>query len=84
MSILLRLLLIWLALAVAVMLWRSRRRQQARRQKPPPRKPQGIAAPQPMVACAHCALLLPRGEALLRDGRFYCCREHMQHMNEKK
>jgi len=80
MSILLRLLLIWLALACAVMLWRSSRRPR-RPEKPPPRKPQGIAAPQPMVACAHCALLLPCSEALARDGHFYCCSEHM---NEKK
>jgi len=78
MSILLRLLLVWLALAFAVMLWRSRRRQPRRK-----KQPQGIAAPQPMVACAHCALLLPRSEALLQDGHFYCCCEHMQHGNEK-
>jgi uncharacterized protein len=34
------------------------------------------AAPQNMVACAHCGLHVPQGEALSKDGRSYCCAAH--------
>ena len=29
-----------------------------------------------MVRCAQCGLHIPQGEALLQNGRFYCCEEH--------
>lgn len=29
-----------------------------------------------MVRCAQCGLHIPQGEALLKDGKFYCCAEH--------
>jgi uncharacterized protein len=29
-----------------------------------------------MVACAHCGLHLPRGEALEVSSRFFCSEEH--------
>jgi uncharacterized protein len=29
-----------------------------------------------MVACAGCGVHLPRSEALLSQGRFYCSEEH--------
>ena len=31
---------------------------------------------EPMVACAHCAVNLPRSEAFEDRGRFYCSEEH--------
>jgi uncharacterized protein len=31
-----------------------------------------------MVSCHHCGLHLPQNEALEKDSRYYCCREHMQ------
>ena len=30
----------------------------------------------PMVACAQCGTHLPKGEALERQGRWYCCAQH--------
>ena len=63
----------WLVLAVAVMaaIWLLRgslsRRDGERA---------GDAREDALVGCAHCAVLLPRTEALERDGRFYCCGEH--------
>ncbi len=29
-----------------------------------------------MVRCEQCGLHVPKGEALERDGKFYCCEEH--------
>jgi len=73
-AVMLRLLLVWLVLALAVGAWRSWRRgaqtQQLRRRSTQ------AAVPQPMVACAHCGVLLPRSEALARGGAFYCCIQH--------
>lgn len=36
------------------------------------------AAPQAMVACAHCGVHLPRADALRADGRedYYCSQAH--------
>ena len=31
-----------------------------------------------MVQCATCAVHLPRSEAFLVDGNFYCCKAHIQ------
>lgn len=31
-----------------------------------------------MVKCAHCAVNLPRSEALLTKGEFFCTPEHLQ------
>jgi uncharacterized protein len=32
-----------------------------------------------MVSCMNCGLHLPRNNAIERDGRYYCCREHADH-----
>jgi uncharacterized protein len=32
--------------------------------------------PEDMVACGHCGVNLPKSEALLTRGRFYCCEDH--------
>jgi uncharacterized protein len=29
-----------------------------------------------MVACAHCGIHVPKGDAIAGDGRHYCCDEH--------
>jgi len=63
-------LVVLAVLAVAYTLWRSQRAA-AR----PPQRP-GAGAPQDMVACAHCGVHLPRGEALMQRGRSYCCQAH--------
>ena len=62
-------------LALAYALWRQQRRSPppTHRASPPP-----PAAPQDMVACAHCGVHLPRNEAITLDTRHYCCAEHQQ------
>jgi uncharacterized protein len=34
--------------------------------------------PEDMVKCAHCGVNLPRSEAILTKGEFFCSREHQQ------
>ncbi len=46
-----------------------------RRAQPPRPRPPGSET---MVACAHCGLHVPRGESLERNGRHYCCWEHLK------
>jgi uncharacterized protein len=41
----------------------------------PPRKPENKAA-EDMVRCQVCGVNLPRSEAILSQGHFYCCDEH--------
>ena len=36
----------------------------------------GRGAPQDVVACAHCGVHLPSGEAWIEDKRSYCCEDH--------
>ena len=34
---------------------------------------------QPMVACAHCGIFVPKEQALTNDqNRYFCCKEHLQ------
>jgi len=35
-------------------------------------------SPENMVRCEVCQVNLPRSEALLSQGKFYCCDEHRQ------
>ena len=65
----------WLILAAAVFaaIWLLRR-SLARRDAGPPAKPGG--GPAVLVACAHCGVYLPRGEALELDGNLYCSDQH--------
>lgn len=64
----------WLVLAVVVVaaIWLLRRSARPRRDD----VRAGGAAGDALVACAHCSVLLPRAEALERDGQLYCCDEH--------
>ena len=68
-------LLIVAIAAVVYALVRSQRKPPA----PPRRKPPAVAAPQAMVACAHCGVHLPKDDALWKDGRGYCSRAHRDH-----
>jgi uncharacterized protein len=43
--------------------------------KPPPRE---TKTAEDMVKCAHCGVNLPRSEAFMSKGEFYCSREHQQ------
>lgn len=40
--------------------------------------PSSQKAVETMVKCAHCAVNLPRSEAIYSDGEFYCTPEHQK------
>ena len=63
-----RTLLIFIALAVIVALGKRLWRQ------PRARPPQAAAGN--MVQCAHCGIFVPEQEALSRNGRWYCSKQH--------
>lgn len=64
--------LIVLGFVIYAILKSYARSQQA---KPPSRAPRGA---EDMVKCAYCGVNLPRSEAFLTQGEFYCSREHQQ------
>jgi uncharacterized protein len=70
-----RTLLIFIALVLIVMIGR----QLLRRPRRTPRTP-GLDGR--MVQCAHCGVFVPEHEALARDGRFYCSREHRDQLQD--
>lgn len=78
----LRLLLILIALVVLLRLlgWRPPARggsQPMPRPGPAPGPPAGApGTDSELVQCSRCAIHVPRGEALQRDGDWYCCAEH--------
>lgn len=49
-----------------------------RRSLTPPPEPDEDKQVENMVKCAHCAVNLPRSEAIYSGGRFYCTDEHRQ------
>lgn len=67
-------------LVVALVLWlllRGRGRGGAPNPPAKPTAPKGKAGPVEMVACAHCGVHLPQGDALLdAAGRTFCGTEH--------
>lgn len=78
---LIRLLALALLLGVALIWWTGKRRRDLGEAPPPavPPAPPPAEALQTMLACAHCGLRFPAGEALADDaGRPYCCAEHRQ------
>lgn len=66
----------------AVWLWRHNRESEARDQaeerarRAAPPAPNPPAAVADMVACAHCGLHIPRGEAVHAKGNSYCSDAH--------
>lgn len=55
------------------------RRMAGNRVKPPAPGKNGKV--EDMVRCQTCGVNLPRSEALLSQGRFYCCDEHRKSDN---
>jgi uncharacterized protein len=66
-------LLFWLVIGAIVYAllkgWARGSRQATQRRGPPPSEA--------MVRCEACGLNLPESDALSRDGRWYCSREHL-------
>lgn len=68
-------LLVILVVLVGAVAWAWRRRRSVERRPPPPKA--ASAALQPMVACAHCGVHLPQGDAPFdAAGRPYCSDAH--------
>jgi uncharacterized protein len=76
----LRILLIAAAVVVLVAMLRSTLRRGKRKDDPPaaaPPPPAGTPRVEDMVACAHCGVHLPRGEAVAaEDGTLFCGAPH--------
>jgi uncharacterized protein len=69
-------LLFLLAVAVVVyLLLRSFRRQAPKQDAPPPAEE--------MVRCAQCSVHLPKSEAILAGGNFYCSDAHRREHTSK-
>ena len=70
-----RLLILLLLIVVGVWLVRRAMHRIAQREKGTDTAPKTQAAEE-LVRCAHCGLLLPRGEARQVAGAIYCSEEH--------
>jgi uncharacterized protein len=66
-----KILLIILVTILLVLWFKHMGRSRGGQAKPPASK-----APEDMVRCRVCGVNLPRSEAVLSRGRFYCCDEH--------
>ncbi len=62
-------LLLFAFLGVIWWVWKKRNAPLAEQSKPAP-------APEQMLVCAHCGVYLPAGEAIVAEGRSYCCESH--------
>jgi uncharacterized protein len=72
-------LLVLIVLVVAAVWLVKRALRGAKAKDAAPDAAAGQAEPkasQELVRCAHCALLLPRGEARMSSGVIYCSEEH--------
>jgi uncharacterized protein len=69
-------LVLLVVLLVAIGIWRKNRAPH----HPPgqPRARHTPALPQDMVACAHCGVHIPRGDALEQGPLAYCSAEHQR------
>jgi uncharacterized protein len=63
--------LVVLVLLVVLAVWLVRRALRA-----PAAKQESARDPDELVRCAHCGVLLPRGEARGAAGALYCTEEH--------
>lgn len=66
-------------IALAALFWLLYRLILALLQKLQPPTPRQRPRPHSdsMVRCELCGLHVPQDEALVRNGRYYCCKEHM-------
>lgn len=62
-----------LLVTLLLVLWFKHMGQKREDATRPPPAPKGA---EDMVRCKVCGVHLPRSEALLSKGRFYCCDEH--------
>jgi uncharacterized protein len=67
---------ILLLMVVGFAVWSVIRAYQRSLNKPPAST--GEKAAEDMVKCAHCGVNMPRSEAILSGGEFFCTPEHKQ------
>jgi uncharacterized protein len=65
-----KLLLLVLIGVVVYTLWKKSQSRRASSEPPP------IAPPEAMLECSRCRVHFPAGEAVMREGRAYCCAAH--------
>jgi uncharacterized protein len=74
-----KLLFLVLLAALGIVVWKvmaaTARRDASQRGSKDASKPH-LREPETIVQCSQCELHLPRGEALLVDGRYFCSPEH--------
>ncbi|MEW5786438.1 MAG: PP0621 family protein [Pseudomonadota bacterium] len=64
-----------ITIAILVVLGVYLFRRMAGKRVPPPEPPREKGV-EDMVRCQVCGVNMPRSEAILSKGRFYCCDEH--------
>lgn len=72
---------LWMAVVgLLIFAWFKLRSGRSSAAMPPAKKPkdQALSKPQNMVECTHCGVHLPQEDAVVTQGRFYCCVEHLQ------
>jgi len=62
-----------IAVTLLLVLWFK---SMARRKDRDARPPANQGGAEDMVRCQVCGVNLPRSEALMSQGRFYCCEQH--------
>lgn len=68
-------LLVFIVLGVAVyLLFKNYQRKLNQPDNPSPSE----RGPEDMVKCAHCGVNMPRSEAILSQGEFFCTPEHQR------
>ena len=50
---------------------------------PQANKAQTLTEPEAMVQCQHCKVHLPKPDAIIHDGRFYCSKEHLNILDQQ-
>lgn len=48
-----------------------------------PRKAKAAVEPEAMVLCQYCQVHLPKSDALVKEDRFYCSKEHLQALDHQ-
>ncbi len=71
-----RILFILAVVAVVYLLLKSRHAGSSGAR--PPGRPDPQAPAEDMVRCVQCGVHLPRSEAIMAGGKFYCCEAHRQ------
>lgn len=73
---LLRFLVLLVVVLAAVWWIRAALARSGRRADDAPRARRQPAAPERMLECTHCGILVPESEGVREAERFYCCADH--------